>query len=120
MKTQNFCFNIHISIDSYIVALGIPATIAGTLASMGPPSKGMSGLFDPLGPLHHYKAAKATKINAGKASKPQGSQSSLNAPYPGIQAILQPPNEFTLIAGRMNSGSKYKRAFFPATLWCER
>lgn len=28
------------------------------------------------------------------------------APHPNIQAILQPPNEFTLIAGRMNTPSK--------------
>lgn len=43
----------------------------------------------------------------GSQAKKTGSQSIYTSPYPSIQSILQPPNEFTLVAGRMSSGSKY-------------
>ena len=81
----------------YVAMYPVP-THSATPAVMAPPKlKEEEGLSVP-------DAAKLG--SAGSQAKKAGSQSIYTTPYPGIQSILQPPNEFTLVAGRMSSGSK--------------
>lgn len=85
-----------------------PEKYGMTFSSYAPMLMGVPiGMPSTMDHVNSAITAAASATAADKELKKAATITAGGTPYPSIQAILQPPSEFTLIAGRMSTGSKY-------------